>query len=649
MPTLLLADDSVTVQRVIALTFAKEQIRVVTVSDGTQAVERMKTLHPDIVLAGTVLPQVSGYDLAKHMRTIPGLRKVPVLLLSGAFETVDEEKLKESGVNGILEKPVEPNNVIARVKELLGLKSEPKPAMAGRLVTAVDSLPDSHVPPAAVPPRTATATSDTPLDGQPSSGQTGLEVATGLVDDTSTGSNDYLDTLDAAFDTLDQQLSGRVSAEKPPRNPSGPLGQAHGAADPRSPGRPPDAATATPPAANPVFEVDDDWFEGDETQARADARAGRREILEDLKSPDLHAPRPDAAPANAVFEIDDNWFAEADKARAAKAEEHRLLAAEMGVHDVDLPHAGPVPNAPAPPSDPDFAFGLDDIKNLQGAQAQDAPVLPVPDIPAPMTASEGNAAALELSDEFAQLLPVEQAQLPPSPAPAAPGAEVRFIAPEVTDAMLDQVAARVAERLSSGGFGEQLLKAVTATVNDTVREIASATSERLVREIASATSERLSREIASATSERLSREIASETSERLSREIASEASERLVPGIASEAAERLSRDIASETSARLSREIALEASERVSREIATESAERVCRDVATEASERLSREIATERSERLVREIATETSERLVREIASETSARVARDIVSETSERLVRDEIERIKSKARS
>ncbi len=82
MPTLLLADDSITVQRVIALTFAKEQIRVVAVSDGTQAVERMKTLHPDIVLAGTVLPQVSGYDLAKHMRTIPGLRNVPVLLLT---------------------------------------------------------------------------------------------------------------------------------------------------------------------------------------------------------------------------------------------------------------------------------------------------------------------------------------------------------------------------------------------------------------------------------------------------------------------------------------------------------------------------------------------------------------------------------------
>ena len=50
----------------------------------------MAAQQPDIVLAGTALPQVSGYDLAKHMRSTPGLQNVPVLLLAGAFETVDE-------------------------------------------------------------------------------------------------------------------------------------------------------------------------------------------------------------------------------------------------------------------------------------------------------------------------------------------------------------------------------------------------------------------------------------------------------------------------------------------------------------------------------------------------------------------------------
>ncbi len=64
MLTLLLADDSVTTQRVIALTFAEESFRVVTASDGQQALDAMAGPPPDIVLASTVLPRISGYDLA---------------------------------------------------------------------------------------------------------------------------------------------------------------------------------------------------------------------------------------------------------------------------------------------------------------------------------------------------------------------------------------------------------------------------------------------------------------------------------------------------------------------------------------------------------------------------------------------------------
>ncbi|MFM8535213.1 MAG: response regulator, partial [Acidimicrobiia bacterium] len=105
MRTLLLADDSITVQRVIALTFAEEPINVVTVGDGRQAMERLAAEKPDIVLAGTTLPHVSGYELARFMRSRPELQQVPVLLLSGAFESVDAAKLTSSGANGVLEKP----------------------------------------------------------------------------------------------------------------------------------------------------------------------------------------------------------------------------------------------------------------------------------------------------------------------------------------------------------------------------------------------------------------------------------------------------------------------------------------------------------------------------------------------------------------
>ena len=69
MRTLLLADDNVTVQRVIALTFAQGPVRIVTASDGQQAMDRVATDSPDIVLAGTTLPQVNGYELSRFVRS----------------------------------------------------------------------------------------------------------------------------------------------------------------------------------------------------------------------------------------------------------------------------------------------------------------------------------------------------------------------------------------------------------------------------------------------------------------------------------------------------------------------------------------------------------------------------------------------------
>jgi CheY-like chemotaxis protein len=117
--TLLVADHSVTIRRVVELTFAKEDVRVVTVSDGEQAIEQLEAAPPDIVLADTSLPGRNGYDVARYVRQSPRLSHIPVLLLAGAFEPVDRVQAEEAGCAGFLAKPFEPQLVISRVQELL--------------------------------------------------------------------------------------------------------------------------------------------------------------------------------------------------------------------------------------------------------------------------------------------------------------------------------------------------------------------------------------------------------------------------------------------------------------------------------------------------------------------------------------------------
>ena len=119
MRTLLLADGSITIQRVIELTFAHEDVRVMSVGDGRRAVQVLESEQPDVVLADVDLPEMDGYALAAHIRRVPRLKDVPVLLLAGAFEPVDQDRAREVKSDGVIIKPFEPQVVVTRVKELI--------------------------------------------------------------------------------------------------------------------------------------------------------------------------------------------------------------------------------------------------------------------------------------------------------------------------------------------------------------------------------------------------------------------------------------------------------------------------------------------------------------------------------------------------
>src|SRR5438445_5001697 len=124
--TLLLADDSVTIQRVIELTFADEDVQVIAVSDGDQAIAQLDANPPDIVLADVGMPGKDGYEVAAYVKHSPRLSHIPVVLLTGAFEPVDQARAASVGCDGVLAKPFEPQLVIGRVRELLA--SHPRPA-----------------------------------------------------------------------------------------------------------------------------------------------------------------------------------------------------------------------------------------------------------------------------------------------------------------------------------------------------------------------------------------------------------------------------------------------------------------------------------------------------------------------------------------
>jgi CheY-like chemotaxis protein len=116
--TILLADDSVTIQKVVAISFASEDAIVVTVDNGDDAITKAREIRPDIVLADVVMPGKSGYEVCEAIKGDPDLAQIPVLLLTGTFEAFDEARAREVGSAGHIAKPFEAQALINEVHRL---------------------------------------------------------------------------------------------------------------------------------------------------------------------------------------------------------------------------------------------------------------------------------------------------------------------------------------------------------------------------------------------------------------------------------------------------------------------------------------------------------------------------------------------------
>ena len=179
--TLLLADDSITIQKIVALTFADEGIQVIAVSDGVEAIEKLEQTSPDIVLADVFMPRMTGYQVCQHIKQTERLKNIPVMLLVGSFEPFDEAEARRVGADDILTKPFQSiRNLVDKVGALLGRQSAAEPLEeisynspdgtaneSGAAIEATPSEPVGEAAPAASEPGADTRELPPPVLVQP--------------------------------------------------------------------------------------------------------------------------------------------------------------------------------------------------------------------------------------------------------------------------------------------------------------------------------------------------------------------------------------------------------------------------------------------------------------------------------------------------
>lgn len=123
---ILLADDSITIQKVVNLTFADEGIEVVAVSNGDAAERRLADVNPDLVLADIFMPGKNGYELCESIKKSPQFSKVPVVLLIGAFEPFNEAEARRVHADAHLTKPFESRTLVETVRKLINVSGQPR-------------------------------------------------------------------------------------------------------------------------------------------------------------------------------------------------------------------------------------------------------------------------------------------------------------------------------------------------------------------------------------------------------------------------------------------------------------------------------------------------------------------------------------------
>jgi CheY-like chemotaxis protein len=117
---ILVADDNSNIQKMVVLALKDQGIDVVAVGNGEAAVRKISDIRPDLVLADVFMPVRNGYEVCKYVKDDPSLSHIPVILLVGAFDPLDEQEAQRVGADGVLKKPfVPPDPLISMVKAAL--------------------------------------------------------------------------------------------------------------------------------------------------------------------------------------------------------------------------------------------------------------------------------------------------------------------------------------------------------------------------------------------------------------------------------------------------------------------------------------------------------------------------------------------------
>jgi len=154
-------DDSPTVQRLIEMILASQGYKVVLASDGEEGIAMARSERPALILVDFVMPKMNGYQVCKVLKDDPEFRDTPIILVTSKGDEVGSKFVDTLGISEYFTKPFQPEELLAKIREVLDKKAQEAAAAAAMAAAAVKARPA----PEAAPARVRVEAASTPAGG----------------------------------------------------------------------------------------------------------------------------------------------------------------------------------------------------------------------------------------------------------------------------------------------------------------------------------------------------------------------------------------------------------------------------------------------------------------------------------------------------
>ena len=117
--TILVADDESHILHVVSLKLRNAGFRVLTASDGQEALDIATTEHPDLLITDYHMPQLSGLELCQRLKQNPQTSGIPAIMLTARGYHLEPHDTDQSGILRMISKPFSPRQLLSTVTEIL--------------------------------------------------------------------------------------------------------------------------------------------------------------------------------------------------------------------------------------------------------------------------------------------------------------------------------------------------------------------------------------------------------------------------------------------------------------------------------------------------------------------------------------------------